>query len=85
MSVLVLPSERGLNRCAACHKPTYDPQHGSEFMTFCRGCYERLSDEQKSTYVGAVMHVWHAPAGKFCFAQRQLEMVVEDLAKAVAA
>ena len=31
------------------------------------------------------MHVWHAPAGKFGFAQRQLEMVVEDLARTLAA
>jgi len=68
--------------CAACDTPLLpDQQHDP----LCPECLALLSLEQLQTYRGAVQRVYSAPAGRFAFFSRQLEMVVEDLAEAVRA
>lgn len=76
------PQSDAAMRCARCGKP--HPSDVFSNITFCIRCYAALTDEQRETYLDAVMKVWHAPAGKLGFFQRQLEMVVEDLTKAMA-
>lgn len=66
--------------CPACDTPLLP---GQQDNPLCPECLGLLSPEQLQTYRGAVGRVYSAPAGRFAFFNRQLEMVVEDLAEAV--
>lgn len=67
--------------CPGCRKKHANETHAD---VFCIRCYKRLAAEQKETYWNAVTKLWNAPPGRFGFFQRQLEMIVEDLATALA-
>jgi len=68
--------------CAACTTPLL---LGKQDGPFCPDCLALLSPEQLQTYRGVVQRVYSAPAGRFAFFSKQLEMVVEDLAEAIRA
>lgn len=68
--------------CPSCDTPLL---LGQQDNPLCRECLAVLSPEQLQTYRGAVQRVYRAPAGRFAFFSRQLEMVVEDLADAIRA
>lgn len=68
--------------CPGCGKRQPSETHAD---AFCKCCYPALTAEQREAYFNAVTKLWNAPPGRFGFLQRQLEMVVEDLTRAVAA
>ena len=68
--------------CPGCRRKHPNETHAD---VICICCYKRLTEEQKETYSSAVTKLWNAPPARFGFFQRQLEMVVEDLTRTVAA